>query len=191
MKNKLIAIAIFIALELSAYCAAISYVLLPGSTITPVSGATPIGPTESLVGTFDWIYNSPDGSHSFLDAVSLDLFSSSFHLTLQIGNNVATGISASNVLFLENVNMTGLSIPVGQISSIVSGTYAGPITAPTFVSFPQLGITPPSGSGLYVAKLSFTAQQVPEPSVAFLVAFGIFAAFMKMGKKGKGSWFIT
>ena len=160
------------ALALLIVCATLGksqgivYTLLPGSTITPVSGSTPTGPAESLTGTFEWF----PLFMSFTN-VSLDFTSDSYHLTLATnGLNSGGGINSSDVYFAADVNISGLSLTNGVLDGFVAGSYIGPMTSPTFLTFPDLRISP-EGGGIFVAQLTILAQQVPEPSSASLLLY--------------------
>lgn len=166
---------LFTTIALLTACAAfgnsqiITYALLPGSTITPTVGSTPVGPVESLTGTFQLVAVS----QGELDDVSLDFSSASFHLTLHQPNEYATGIGSYWVTFGADVDITGLSITSGQMDEpFVSGTYTGPMTAPSSLTFPDVRISPLNG-GEFAAQLTFSAQQVPEPSSALLLLSGV------------------
>jgi hypothetical protein len=164
MKKLIITLALLTAYAPLSNSQVITYTLLPGSTITPMIGPTPTGPTESLTGTFQLIADSGE-----FDDVSLDFSSTSFQITLQQPNELGTGIGPSWVSFGADVDMTGLSITTGQMDCpFVSGTYTGPITAPDYLTFPDIRISPETG-GNFVAQLTFSAQQVPEPSFALLL----------------------
>ena len=161
---------------MSARADVLTYTLLSSSTITPYNGSTQIGPAEHLSGSFQW--SSPpavDGNYFVFNAASLNFSSPSFTLTLNSTptNNVATSMLSNSeaTFFLEIVDLDGLSIPIGEISSLNPGKYVGPSTAPTRVSYVNYTITPPDG-GLSVAHISFTADLVPEPSSLTLVALG-------------------
>ena len=159
----------------SARANTLSYVLLSGSTITPLSDGMPSGPAQALSGTFTW--TGPDSNEGF-NATALFFSSQSITLSLDqtAANNFETYVSQSSSVtnFGEIVDMTGLSITLGMIQvSTMSGNYTGPSTGPTFVNNPNLIISPPGG-GPIVARLSFSAQVVPEPSTFILAVCGLF-----------------
>src|SRR5437016_14363387 len=88
-----------------------TYVLDPGSTITPVSGATAIGPTEVLSGSFTW-HPSPflTNAEAF-KATALVFQSASFTLVLDTtsANNLDSDtFSDGRTFFSEVVDATGL-----------------------------------------------------------------------------------
>lgn len=167
---------------LLAQATPITYRLLPGSTITPVAGPTPTGPTEALTGTFQWV--GPDTNQAF-DAVALFFSSPSFSITLNQTalNDLETFVSpiSSITIFAEIVDLVGLNTSLGDL--VGSGTYLGPSSAPTFLSYPLLHIAPHNG-GLFVADLSFSALPVPVPeppgwllsATALALAVGLGAA---------------
>jgi hypothetical protein len=169
MKKLIITLALLTAYApLGNSQSILTYTLLPGGTITPMFGTTPTGPTESLTGTFQLIADSGGG----FDDVSLDFTSASFHLTLQQPNILGMGINPSWVAFGADVDITGLSITTGQMDCPFDpGTYTGPMTAPDYLTFPDIRISPETG-GYFAAQLTFSAQQVPEPSSALLLLSG-------------------
>jgi hypothetical protein len=168
MKKLVITIALLTAYAAFGNSQIITYALLPGSTITPTVGATPTGPAEALTGTFQLVAVA----QGELDDVSLDFSSTSFHLTLHQPNEYAAGIGPYWVSFGADVEITGLSITAGQMDDpFVSGTYTGPMTAPSFLTFPDIRISPLNG-GEFAAQLTLSAQQVPEPSSALLLLSG-------------------
>src|SRR5262249_12856414 len=87
-----IALVISFLLPPVAQATPLTYVLLPGSTITPTSGSTPTGPTEPLTGTFQLV--GPDLGNGF-DAVALSFASPSFSITLNLTalNDLETFVS--------------------------------------------------------------------------------------------------
>src|SRR5262249_51625873 len=104
------------------------------------------------------------GNQSF-DAVSLFFSSPSFSITLDQTalNNLETFVSPISSLtnFAEIVDLIGLNASVGEL--VGSGTYLGPMSAPSFLSYPLLHITPLGPGGIRVADLSFSASPVPVP----------------------------
>jgi hypothetical protein len=156
----------------------LNYRLLPGSTITPVIGATPIGPAEKLRGSFNWLPSEP--TCCFFEATALSFYSPSFSITL---NQTALNNSESIVFpdspttyFSEVVDLGGFDIDVGGVSSSVPGSYLGSPGAPTFVSYPFAQLSP-LGGGTFRAKLNFSAVLVPEPSAWILSSIGLTAPF--------------
>jgi len=182
-RHLVLAIAIVTSalFPLIAQAAPITYRLLPGSTITPVFGLTPIGPTEALTGTFQWV--GPDNNQGF-DAVALFFSSPSFSIGLNQTalNDLETFVSplSSVTIFAEIVDLMGLNAAVGEL--VGNGTYLGPSTAPNFLSYPLLRIAPLGPGGVFVADLSFSASPVPEPpgwilsATALALAAGLGAA---------------
>jgi hypothetical protein len=178
-----------VALAMSGFVATVAqavpltYVLLPGSTIAPVEGATPIGPTEALTGTFQFV-PLPVNDQGF-DAVALFFSSRSFSITLNQTtlNDLATFVPLNSSIsnFAEVVDLVGLGINVGALTG--GGTYTGPSEAPILLSYPALTITPHNG-GLFAAKLSFTAISVPEPPV-WVLLIGLFATMFVLCFVGK------
>jgi hypothetical protein len=178
-----LAIALVISFLLPAVGQAepVTYVLLPGSTITPTSGSTPTGPTEPLTGTFQLV--GPDLGNGF-DAVALSFASSSFSITLNLTalNDLETFVSpiSSLSIFAEIVDLVGLSPSPAEL--VGSGTYLGPSSSPTFLSYPLLSISnvgiPP------FATLSFSASVVPEPPGWLLFATAFASIFiLRLGRK--------
>jgi hypothetical protein len=153
-----------------------TYTLLPGSTITPVSGATPTGPTEPLTGTFQW--GPPDAQPSLFayNAVSLSFSSQSFLITLDNSplNNYQTSVftNSSTTYFSEVVDLVGLGITPARLESEVAGSYTGPASAPATLNYPSMRIFPYSG-GYYEADVTIIAQLVPEPSSFALIGVGV------------------
>ena len=179
--KKIIALALLIVCATLCKSQGIVYTLLPGSTITPVSGSTPTGPTESLTGTFEWF-----PLYMMFTNLSLEFSSVSYHLTLATnGLNSGGGINLSEVYFAADVNISGLSLTNCVLDGFVAGSYIGPMTAPTFLTFPDLRISPESG-GAFVAQLTLFAQQVPEPSSAPLLLYSAvsYLAFFALRRNG-------
>lgn len=151
-----------------------TFVLDPGSTITPTGGVA-----EELTGSFvlrDMGFNS---GLSIFDAVALSLKSRSVTLTLDVSpaNNVASDLFPDGTsYFLEAVDATGLAPTLLQMMSLVKGSYSGTISAPTRLSYTDIKL-PPVGGGLYAASINFTATAVPtavpEPSSFVLGSLGI------------------
>jgi hypothetical protein len=131
-----IALVIPFLLPPVAQATPLTYVLLPGSTITPTSGSTPTGPTEPLTGTFRLV--GPDLGNGF-DAVALSFASPSFSITLNLTalNDLETFVSpiSSLSIFAEIVDLVGLSPSPAELAG--SGTYLGPSSSPTFLSYPS------------------------------------------------------
>lgn len=139
---------------------ALSYTLLPGSTITPYLGAVPIGPPEPLTGRFDWIQVDTGTTVIGFDATLLNFRSASFFITLNTTvNDLFTSVFPDSclTLFGETVDLTGLGASVGEmLSSDNNGCYAGPPDRPDSLSYSNVSIAPVNG-GLFVARLSITA----------------------------------
>ena len=139
----------------------LSYVLAPGSTITPYFGATPIGPTEPLTGSFDWVRFDP-GSSSIIgfDATHLGFQSASFHIELNTGmNDLGSVVLTDSCLtyFGEIVDSEGLGTPVGELYHLVIiAAYSGPPERPISLSYPDLRIFP-VGGGFFVARMTIVA----------------------------------
>ena len=144
----------------SARADALSYTLLPGSTITPYLGAVPIGPTEPLAGRFDWIQVDTGTSVIGFDATYLNFRSASFSITLDTAvNDLATSVFPDSCLtyFGEIVDLEGLGASVGVMESADNnGCYAGPPDHPDSLSYPDVSIAP-VGGGLFVARVRITA----------------------------------
>jgi hypothetical protein len=162
----------------TAGAAILTYVLQPGATITRYEGSVPIGPTESMSGTFSWVQiKSGLANYVAFDATALDFQSASYHLTLNTTvNNRASSArrSPQEVAFGEIVDAVGLSTtPLDTYTVPDWGTYDGPAESPTVLTFAEIRLGPPQG-GPWAAKISFTAVQVPEPTTLAL----LFTAFL-------------
>ena len=166
----------------------LTYQLLPGATITPYLGATPTGPTEPLSGSFNWTGPVNSGSYAVWNATALSFSSPSFLLTLNetAVNDVATSVFANPVktYFSEVVNIEGMPIDVARISVWDEGTYVGTPSLPTLLIYPELRISPPNG-GYWYARITFTAQLVPEPSTWVMAAFA-GVALIGFGRASRG-----
>jgi hypothetical protein len=164
----------------------LTYKLLPGATITPYFGAEPTGPTEALTGSFEWTgpYN---GNPVGWDATALSFSSPSFLLTLNETpvNDVLTSVFAApaKTYFSEVLNIVGMPIDVGGISAW-EGTYVGTPSLPTLLIYPELRIAPPNG-GPWYARVTFSAQLVPEPST-WVMAVLAGVALIGFGRTGRG-----
>jgi hypothetical protein len=138
----------------------LSYILAPGSTITPYFGATPIGPTEPLTGSFDWVRFDTGSSLIGFDATRLELQSTSFLIELNADmNDLGSVVFPDSCLtfFGEIVDLEGLGMPVGELSSFgTNSCYSGPPDRPTLLSYPDLRIAP-IGGGFFVARLTIIA----------------------------------
>jgi PEP-CTERM motif len=169
------AICVFVFSGLSR-AATLTYSLLPGSTITPFSGAAQIGPTEPLSGTFQWATGVLDAGFVDFNAVDLSFSSPSFTIKLDKTalNDEESDVSTttSRSFFGEVVDLTGLPITIGDIlADDNNGTYSGPATQPTSLNYPSYTIYN-HGGGIRGATISFSAQLVPEPSTLALLAIG-------------------
>lgn len=160
-----ITLALLTAYAPSANSQVLTYSLLPGATITPMNASAITGPTESLTGIFQWCAASDPYNVGEFDLVGLDFYSDSFHLTLHQPNEYEPFINPPLASFNADVDITGLSIPTGQMDCyMVDGTYTGAMEAPDSLTFPDVRISP-AGGGNWAAQLTFSAQQIPEPSV--------------------------
>ena len=151
-----------------------TFILEVGSTITPYSGATQIGPTETLTGLFSWaqVGSGIDDIDAF-QLTSLDFESTSFFLTLNQGNNDQdpdTFTTGGAFFAAEVLDGGSTQLTIGPNE----GTYEGPASSPTALSFEDLTLYPYPG-GSYVAHLTLEAVVIPEPSSwAPLLAMGLF-----------------
>ena len=153
----------------------LSYVLQPGSTITPWYNGQASGPSQPLRGTFAWNLFWVDPKYMAFDATSLDFQSFSFHLTLDTtaANDLASSCNrfSQSTAFGEVVNSSGLpGVPL-QMAPTVDGSYEGSCESPTRLTYPGLFVTAPGG---HIAFMSFTAVQVvPEPTALVLLMGGL------------------
>ena len=136
----------------------LSYTLLPGSTITPYFGGTPIGPTEPLTGNFDWIEFDTASTLIGFDATHLDFQSESFRIRLNATvNGLGTAVffpDSCLTYFDEIVDLEGLGTSVGELSSFDNnGCYSGPPDHPRSLTYPNLGINPVGGGLLVEVRL--------------------------------------
>lgn len=138
---------------------ALNYILLPGSAITPYIGDTPIGPTEPMTGNFSWVQKKTKSNIIGFDAKQLDFRSASFQITLNTNSNdLFSSVFPDSCLtyFGEIVNLTGLSIQTGDMSTFSDGCYSGPSLRPSLLNYPDVRISP-LGGGAFVAKISIVA----------------------------------
>lgn len=155
-------VACLIIIATNAYADdVLSYILAPGSTVTPYFGATPIGPTEPLTGSFDWVrFDTGSSSIIGFDATHLELQSASFLIELNTDmNDLGTAVLSDSCLtyFGEIVDLEGLGTRVGELSSFGNnGCYSGPPEHPISLSYPDLRIAP-VGGGFFVARLTIIA----------------------------------
>ena len=151
------------------------YLLEPGSTITAYYHGNPIGPTEPLTGMFSWhIYTGTTNMYG-VDATSLTFQSVSFHLTLNTTvNNIASTIfgGTQTSYWNEIVDCPGLSVEPLEFGNSGLGSYEGPPESPTRLVYSQLYLAP-IGGGPSLARIAFTAVQVPEPAELALTAAGL------------------
>lgn len=159
-----------------------TYQLLPGSTVTPMNGATVTGPTEQLTGEFQIQPHSIDTTFSVegFQYSSLHFVSSSYSFgLLDTTDYFSVGFGSSpfadpNV----DVSVSGMSIGSGTITTYPDeGSYVGPYYQPTELDFPTLRIAPLQG-GFWAAEFSISAVLVPEPSTPGLVSFALLVAFI-------------
>ncbi len=179
MRSKSILVVVMAVLVLlsgtSGYAENIPYKLMPGSTITPVYGPNPVGPTEALTGTFQWYVSSSNSNFISYNASQLYFESDSFTVSLNTTplNEYATSVfkNSQDTYFAEVVDLTGLPITTGMLACFTIGTYSGPSSSPLTLNYPDLRIAPPEG-GFYRAQLTIVAEQVPEPATLLLLGLG-------------------
>jgi hypothetical protein len=141
---------------------ALHYVLLPGSTISSVSGGT-IGPAEPLSGSFDWVRFDTGSSLIGFDAMKLDFRSASFALELNTtaANDVGTSVFPDSCMtyFEEVLNASGLGLAVGQLNTVGAevGCYSGPAEKPITLTYSNLSLNPVHG-GVSFALLRLFAS---------------------------------
>jgi hypothetical protein len=160
--KKIVTILIAVV-SIITHAAELSYVLAPGSTITPYFGKDPIGPVEPIVGSFTWRQFDAGNAIGF-DAVQLSFKSASFTIELNSTENwLGTSVFPDSCLtyFGEIVNTAGLRVPLAKIGSIDdSGCYVGPPTKPQMLIYHNVGIIPivdGNIDGYYTAKLDIVA----------------------------------
>lgn len=149
----------------------INYHLLPGSTFTPKNGSQITGPTEDLTGSFVWHYERHELKYEVFKTTSLYFESASYTLNLSPNNNTDFTIwdNSNLATFYAVVNTTGGSVPEGILAA--NGTYSGPSTSPTYLSYPATDLYP-VGGGYYYGFLTLYAEQVPEPATILLLGLG-------------------
>jgi hypothetical protein len=183
--SVLLGIAALCAPLATAARADLTYVLDPGSTITPVNGATPIGPTEALTGSFVW-HPSSQGNLEEFDAVSLNFASESFTLTLDktTANDEASDTFANGTTYFGEVVDTNNfpTSPLALLSIFGSGQFVGNYLSPTHVAYDGVRLVPPNG-GFYEADLTFSATLVPEPTSAAILNLAAIATFLRRARK--------
>jgi len=179
MRSKSILVVVMVVLVLligtSAYAENIPYKLMPGSTITPVYGPDPVGPTEALTGTFQWYADWSDLNLIAYNASQLYFESDSFTVSLNTTplNEYATSVfkDSQDTYFMELVDLTGLPITTGMLECFTVGAYSGPSSSPLTLDYPDVRITPLEG-GFFRAKLTIVAEQIPEPTTLLLLGLG-------------------
>lgn len=138
------------------------YVLAPGSTITPYVEGTPVGPPEPLAGSFEWVqYDCGGGGLVFCFAAPyLDFESQSFSITQSTTlNDLSSSVfpnPARLTFFGEVVDLDGLEIPTGRLSSQSDGSYSGSPDRPTALYYPNVRLER-IGAGPFVAILDIVA----------------------------------
>lgn len=158
------------------------YEVQPGSTITPWFLGQPTGPTESLRGRFAWHQYEKAPGYAAFDATSLVLQSISFRLTLNEtpANDLGTSLfeSTHTSYFGEVVDWAGVAGVPLEISGVMVGVFAGPLTSPERLEYPELFLTPHAG-GFHLARIALVAVQVPEPRAQLwvLIALGLMAGW--------------
>jgi hypothetical protein len=145
---------------------ALTYELLPDSTITPSIGAFPVGLKEALTGTFTWMPESPSqvfDSNGFF-TTSLDLSSGMFSMTLAPNArdwSSSTAIGPGGFTgFMADVDLLNSNQNPWTIATNANGSYVGPAYAPTELVFGGVGLAPGDG-GFFIAQLHIDAELVP------------------------------
>jgi len=167
-----------------AHAQTYQYTLQPGSTITPYANGQPIGPSESLSGTFSWSCTGYDqiGNLYTFEVMALDFQSSSYSLTFD--TNASVSVTGSGYFTLGSAVYTkGLAASPAFLTG-PEGTYAGNPWGPSQLSLSEYlwpGLRPPSGPA--VAWVSFTAVLVPEPNALIVFGLGLFAV---IGRRRRG-----
>jgi len=145
-----------------------TYVLLSDSSLT-VSGESS---SEALTASFTWSVSSSDPSMTIFELSSLNFSSASFTLSLNPTNNqdpdtFSTGLTYFSAQVLGGAGQSLKLFPVNN-----DGTFSGPYTHPTRVTYPGVLLIPDAG-GATLATLNIDAQEVPEPSTWALLLGGL------------------
>lgn len=174
MRNAVVGAALCLTFSAQAD---LTYVLQPGSTITPYYNGNPTGPAEPLTGTFVWQPYDTKSSLASFNATSLIFQSPSFLLTLDdtIIDKLLTSIfpATQTTYFGAIVDGVGISASPLEIAGPL-GSYEGLTDSPVHLSYSNQYLTP-YGGGYHLAIISFEAVQVPEPSTWGLLALGVVA----------------
>ena len=153
----------------------LTYRLLPGSTYTPVYGAYPIGPTESMTGYFTWSEGYSGGSNEKIFIMSdLSFQTASFSIIQEPPHHYASTINIQGqVYFWDLLQITNLSggILVGEGRTGSGGQYLGTWDRPTYINVSDIGVCPENG-GYFFGKMTIVAELVPEPATIGLLAAG-------------------
>jgi hypothetical protein len=149
---------VFFTVAASGLSAApITYVLLPGSTVTPYDGATPTGPTEDMAGSFTWQLTS---NYRF-QYTALNFKSASTTWILDPQNTASFTVNAGNSTAYFDVVMddTGFATsPIHAFSWTGWQPFQGPPDSPTSLNFPDMGLGP-VGGGIWVGRMTIVAAQ--------------------------------
>jgi len=165
----------------------VTYELLPDSTITPHNGSSATGPAQSLTGYFSCepgVLGGPkDDDYGFI-LTSLDFTSSSYSLTL--GGTVPRSSAfitypSAQTTLIGYVNSAGSTM---LIATFADGSFQGPESAPTQLTYNNIIGMGPSAGGLWVAYLNIDAEVVPEPATWPLFSVGA-GGLMLLGARRK------
>ena len=148
-----------------------NYRLLPGSTFTPKYQSQITGPAEDLTGSFQWHYEYQDMGYEVFKITSLHFESDSYTLNLSANNNEYSTVKDNSdlAIFLVDVDITGRPITEATLNG--GGTYSGPSTSPTYLSYPAVDLYP-DGGGYYYGCLTLYAEQIPEPATFLILGLG-------------------
>ena len=146
----------------------ITYRLLPGSTITPYSGTTRIGPPEPVTGVFSWTPYSVNDQYVLFDARQLSFRSPSYSIDLHpvptnevnIAGPVYSG--GDGVYLNLIVDAPGYISGQAQLQTAhTESTYVGPPRHPNVLRLPDLRLIPIGGGSSNFLALDITAA-VPD-----------------------------
>jgi hypothetical protein len=170
MKNLIVAVYAILLMG-TAQAGLLTYKLAPGSTITELGSNN----AEALHGYFTWEVASVSGNSLSMSPKSLEFFSDSFSLSLNIRafNNRGTSIffvndpnrclsSSCLTGFGAVVTATGFDTSDAPLALGGFGAYSGEPLMPTSVSYENLSLLPDLG-GRFLARVNLNAILVSAP----------------------------